>query len=366
MLAIAIVTLIAAGGSFFCSLMEAAFYSIPPSKIEELKRAGHKGGIRLARLRADVDKPIAAILTLNTFANSAGAAFAGYLVGNLYGNVMVGVYSVVFTLIVLYLSEIIPKTLGVTYANRLAPMLSGPIVLMVRVFYFPFIIAARQVTHFIRKGGGDPDAPSEQQILALAEMGAEMGTLLEEEARWAMNALRLNDVTARDLMTPRTVVYLLPADLPLSEVKARSDHWSHSRLPVVKNNDPDTVEGIVYRRDVFDELVRLDEESHGVKTIRDLMHPAIFVPDKLSGNELLKRFLEERQELLIVANEYGGMEGVVSIEDVLEHILGEEIVDRHDKHVDMQQFAREVAARRQQRVQLRRRRRDEAGGKQDG
>ena len=350
MLMIAIVTLLAAGGSFFCSLMEAAFYSIPPSKIEELRVSGDTGGERLARLRQDVDRPIAAILTLNTFANSAGASFAGFLVGNAYGDFWVGIYAFVFTGIILYISEIVPKTLGVTYADRLAPKLALPIEIFVSVFYIPFIWAAEFLTRIIRKGHEGDNAPSEQEILAQTEMGARSGTILPDEAQWAANALRLDDIVARDLMTPRVVVYVLPADLPLSQVKSHSEHWTFSRLPVVMNNDPDQVEGVVYRRDVFDELVKSKPEELEGRTLRDLMHGAHFVPDKTPCNELLRKFIDERQHLMIVANEYGGMEGVISLEDVLEYILGEEIVDQHDPHDDMQEYAKKTAERRRRRV----------------
>ena len=346
MMLIVLVTLVSAGLSFLCSLMEAAFYSIPPSKLEELRRAGDKGAERLARMREKVDRPIAAILTLNTFANSAGASIAGFLVGREFGDVWVGIYAFIFTGIILYLSEIVPKTLGVTHAERLAPRLAAPIELIARITYKPFIWAAEFITSQIRKGRSGEGVPSEQEILGMAEMGARAGVIHKEEAQLVANVLRLDSKVARDLMTPRVVVYVLPTDLPLTHVKAHSEHWTHSRLPVVKNNDPDQVEGIVHRRDVFDELVTKSPEQLAGRTLRDLMHPAVFVPDKIPCNELLRMFIRERQHLMVVTNEYGGMEGVIALEDVLEFILGEEIVDPHDKHVDMQQHAKELASRR--------------------
>lgn len=349
MLAIVLVTFIAALTSFFCSIMEAALYSIPPAKVEELRQAGDKGGARLHRLREHVDRPIAAILTLNTIANTIGAAFAGGLVASLYGSFWSGVYGAIFTLIVLFLSEIIPKTLGVTYSHRLAPMLSGPMSFLIVVFY-PFIAASQVITRALRRQEPGSKAPSEEEILAMAEMGAREGTLLPDEARWAVNALRLNDVPARELMTPRTVVYMLPADLPLSEVSRKRAHWSFSRLPIVENNDPDRVAGIIHRREVFDRLIDLSPEEAARTTLRDLMHPALFVSEGMACNELLKVFIEKRQQLLIVTNEFGGMEGVISIEDVLEFIVGEEIVDPHDRHDDMQAVARLKAERRLRRV----------------
>ncbi|MEQ8820569.1 MAG: hemolysin family protein [Sumerlaeia bacterium] len=346
MLAVVIVTVVSAIISFLCSLMEAALYSIPPSRIEEMRSQGRAAGIRLSKLRENVDEPISAILTLNTVANSLGATLAGSLVGKIYGNLSAGLYGVLFTLIVLFFSEIIPKTLGVTYSQQVAPMMSGPLVFLIRALY-PFVWLCRFVTKSIRKraaAGGD--APSEREIQALAEMGAKAGTIYEDEARWATNALRLDQITARDIMTPRTVVYMLPADLPLNQVGAHSEHWTFSRLPLVKDDNPDNVVGIVHRRDVFDKLALAPKKSLETTTLNDLAQPARFVPDSIRGHELLRNFLKERQHLLIVSNEYGGMEGVVSLEDVLEFILGEEIVDAHDQYEDMQELARAQARQR--------------------
>ncbi len=348
--AIVVITIVSAGTSFLCSLMEAALYSITRAKIEELRAAGSKGGERLAKLRANVDEPIAAILTLNTIANSAGAAFAGALVGMTFTEhaaAATAVYSVFFVLLVLYVAEIVPKTLGVTHADRLAPLMSLPLLWIIRVAK-PFVVTGQLITRIIRRNHMKEEhhAPSENEILAMAEMGARAGTILPDEARWAVNALRLNDVTARELMTPRTVVYMLPADMPLSEVTVRSEHWLHSRLPLVQNNNPDQVEGIVHRRDVFDRLAGKTPGDLAGQTLRDLMQPPVFAPETIRCNDLLRRFIETRQHLLIVTNEFGGMEGVISLEDVLEYILGEEIVDAHDKHADMQEYAREVARKK--------------------
>jgi CBS domain containing-hemolysin-like protein len=346
MIAIVVVTLIAAGLSFLCSLMEAAFYSIPPSKIEELRRKGSRNGERLARLRENVDEPISAILTLNTFANTLGASVAGALVAAQFPTFepAAAIYGIIFTIIILYISEIIPKTIGVIYAPVIAPRMSRLLVWLIIIF-LPFVrpasLSRSRFRSALRKRHGQ--APTEQEILALAQMGAEAGTILPDEARWAMNALRLNDVRVKDLRTPRNAVFTLPADLPLNMVSKQSKHWTFSRLPIVNNNNPDEVEGIVHRREVFDELVSRTPEELATRTLRDLSRPAVFVPDSTRCNELLRKFLDNRQQLIIVTDEYGGMEGVIALEDVLEFILGEEIIDPHDKYADMQEYARVLA-----------------------
>jgi CBS domain containing-hemolysin-like protein len=344
--AIAVVTFAAAFVSFFCSLMEASLYSISSGRIEELRKAGHRGGIRLARLREHIDEPIAAILTLNTIANTVGATVAGSLVGAYYGEVWVGVYSAFFTLVILFFSEIIPKTAGVVYAERVAPLVSLPIVWMIRALY-PLVKLCQKTTAMIRRQkGAGAAAPREEEILAMAEMGVRAGTLLKEEVRWAVNAMRLNDIVVRELMTPRTVLEVFSADMPLSEVKAHPEKWHYSRIPLIRNHNPDQVVGIVNRRDVFDRIATLSDEELARLTLKDLMHPAAFVPDLMKGNEVLKRFLKERLHLAVVTDEYGGVEGVLTLEDVLEFILGEEILDSYDKHADMQELARTRARQR--------------------
>jgi len=354
-LAIVVVTVLAASLSFLCSLMEAAFYSIPPSKIEEMRRKGDRNGVRLAKLRENVDEPISAILTLNTFANTLGAAVAGAMVAAQFPRfeAAAAIYGVIFTIIILYIAEIIPKTIGVTYSHRVAPSMSRFLVWLIIIF-LPFVRISQQITKRFRQvEEKHPHAPTEQEILALAQMGAEAGTILPDEARWAMNALRLNDVRAKDLRTPRNAVFTLPADLPLSMISKQSRHWTFSRLPIVNNNNPDEVEGIVHRREVFDELVSRKPEELARKTLRDLAKPAVFVPDSTRCNELLRKFLDNRQQLIIVTDEYGGMEGVISLEDVLEFLLGEEIIDPHDKYADMQEYARLLARRRMEKLQQR-------------
>ncbi|MBN1477646.1 HlyC/CorC family transporter [Candidatus Sumerlaeota bacterium] len=326
--------------SFLCSLFEAALYSIPPSRVEALRSRGHPAGRRLAALRADIDRPIAAILILNTIANSAGAVLAGALVGQHFGSQFLGIFTAALTFAILFLSEIIPKTLGAAYAPAIAPRIAMPLSVLVTVLS-PLVWLCRGVTRILRRGHG-PHVASEEDILAMAMHGAKHGELLPEEARWVGNAMRLNDRTARDLMTPRTVVYSLPADLPLAMIEAHSAHWTHSRLPLVRDDQPDQVEGIVFRRDVFDRLA--SDQTEG--TLRDLMGPALFVPETMPANLLLQTFIRARQHLAVVVDEFGGMEGVVTLEDVLEELLGEEIVDEHDVHVDMQEHARREARRR--------------------
>jgi CBS domain containing-hemolysin-like protein len=338
---------ITASISFLCSLMEAALYSVPTSRIKTLIQQDVPGATLLLRLREKVDEPISAILTFNTIANTVGGIVVGALVAAEYGagSPMVAVFAALFTMLILFFSEILPKTLGVTYADLIAPRVAVIIQLLIVVLY-PMVRMSNYVTARIRSAGEEKATVSEQDIVEMARIGVEEGSLIPEEAVWIRNALRLNEKTAHELMTPRTVVYRLPSELPLTMVTAHSEHWTHSRLPLCKDNDPDRVVGIVYRREVFDALLnKSDEEIESMK-LSELAHPAEFIPETMKGNEILRRFLEGRTHLFIVANEHGGMEGVITLEDVLEDLLGAEIVDHHDLHVDMQEYARALARKR--------------------
>jgi len=338
---------ISSGVSFLCSLMEAALYSVPASRAQMLAQKKVPGAELLVQLREKIDEPISAILTFNTIANTVGGIVVGALVANRFGaeSPWVGVFAVGFTLLILFFSEILPKTLGVIFGEQIAPRVAIIIKGLIITLY-PMVKLSNYVTKRIRAAGEEKATVSEQDIVDLARIGVEEGALIPEEEVWIRNALRLNEKTAHELMTPRTVVYRLPSELPLTMVTAHSEHWTHSRLPLCRDNDPDRVVGMVYRREVFDALLNLSDEEIEKTTLAALSHPAEFIPETMRGNEILRRFLEGRTHLFIVTNEHGGMEGVVTLEDVLEDLLGAEIVDHHDQHVDMQEYARALARKR--------------------
>lgn len=340
MLPIAILTLSSLSISFFCSLLEACIYSVSRSHIESLRRAGKPSGRRLLRIRANIDEAIAAILILNTVANSAGAAWAGALVKERFGDISfvvpaVLIYAAFFTTSILFFSEIIPKSLGVKFANRIAPALAAPLLAMIWIFK-PVVLVCVAVT---RLWGQDMSLhhTTEEDIINLVALGQRSGQITADEARWISNALRLNDVTAYDLMTPNSVVARTPASLPLSKTSVDAQHWLFSRLPVCEDDNPDTIIGVVYRSKVFEAMARDRFEL----TMRDLMEPPIFVHEDTLAHELLDMFLNKRRHLFCVRDSADGFLGVVTLEDVMECLLGEEIVDESDIHVDMQEVAKQ-------------------------
>lgn len=334
MFAIVIITAISLIGSFFCSLMEAAIYSISRSRIESLKREGDPGGIRLARLREKIDEPIAAILTLNTAVNVLGASIAGSLVARYYGDTWLGIFSGIFTGGVLIFSEIIPKSLGVTYANSLAPRLSVIIEFLIKILW-PFV----KMSVFITKLWGKNshlNFPTEDDLKSLTELTHKGGSILPEEAEIVTNALRLDDMTVGEIMTPKSVVLEMPVTTILAGIDLDSEFWHYSRVPVHTDGDPDNVVGVALRSDVSKALL----SGEGEKTLRNIMVAPDNVSDDMYLNELLKRFIITRRHLFCVRNEKDEYIGIVTLEDIIESLIGEEIVDELDIHEDMQELAK--------------------------
>ncbi len=334
MYAIAIITGISLLGSFFCSLMEAAIYSIPRSRIESLKREGDPGGIRLARLRDNIDQPIAAILTLNTAVNVIGASIAGSLVARYYGDTWLGVFSGLFTGGVLIFSEIIPKSLGVTYANALAPRLSILIDFLIKILW-PFVKLSVFITSLWGKNS-HLNFPTEDDLKSLAELTHHGGGILPEEAEIVTNALRLDELRVKEIYTPKSVVMEMPDSTILGNIDLDSDYWHYSRIPVYTEGQPDNIVGVALRSDVYMALMR----GEGNKTLRSVMIPPDIVPEDMHLNELLKRFILTRRHLFCVKNSKDEYMGIVTLEDIIESLIGEEIVDELDIHEDMQELAK--------------------------
>ncbi len=328
---------LATGVSMFCSVSEAALYSVPWSVIERLRKANSKSGHRLYALRMNIDEPIAAILTLNTVAHTAGAAIAGAAADKLFGSENLLYFTLVFTVIILVFSEILPKTIGVQYTRTLAPLLARPMGGLVWLLR-PAIWVLGWVSRLCEPKSAGPSA-TEEDITALAALSRRSGVLKPYEEESIRNILQLDVKVVREIMTPRTVVSSLPSSMTVAEAREDTHCWAHSRVPVY-DEDPEDIVGIVFRRDVL-EAAAEDLED---RRLMDLMKPVLFVLDTLTLDRLLGKFLGSRTHLCVVLDEYGGLSGVVTLEDVLEEILGKEIVDETDEVTDMRELARQRRA----------------------
>ena len=341
MLELVLAVTVAIAVSFLCSLLEAAFYSIPPSLIEKLKREDKRQGELLQALRQDVEKPITAILTLNTAAAVAGSAVAGAAAVHVFGEDSLALFTAGFTLLILLLGEIVPKTIGVAHARALAPWLSRPLTAMVWLC-MPIIWMLSRLIRIIGRKQKGPEA-DEDDIRAVVSLTRQAGVLKPYEESAIRNILALDMKRVGDIMTPRTVVFSLPASMTVDEAMEQGRRWAHTRVPVYQGENAEDILGVVYRRQVF-EAAAADQ---GGKRLSELMKPARYVPESLTLDKLLRQLLESRVHLFIVLDEYGGMAGVGTLEDVLEEMLGSEIVDETDQVVDMRELARR---RRSERV----------------
>jgi CBS domain containing-hemolysin-like protein len=333
---------IALGVSFLCSILEAVLLSMTPSHVARLEHERPATGRRLRRLKAHIDRPLAAILSLNTIAHTVGAAGVGAEAQRLWGSGVLAITSAVLTLLILFLSEIIPKTLGAMFWSRLTGFVATvlpPLIVVLR----PLVWLSEILTRFMKRGH-TAERLSRQEFAALARLGAEQGVFDSSEMRVLKGLLRFRSLTASDVMTPRMVVHSLDESTTVGNAIADRQSMVFSRIPLWQGS-PDHVTGYVLKDQLLLEAARDRPET----PIRELSRPALFVPETLSLPALFERLLDKREHIAMVVDEHGGLDGVVTMEDVVETLLGLEIVDETDSVEDMRAMARakwEVRAER--------------------
>lgn len=339
MLELVITVVLVVGVSSLCSTTEAMLYSLSWTYIEKLKADGKKVGTLLYDMRTNVDRPISAILTLNTVANTAGATIAGALAASVLGTENLIYFSIVITVLILIFGEILPKTIGVIYSNAISPFLAYFLQFII-VVLFPVTYFLSLLTRLVTPKTVAPTA-TEDDIKILASISRKSGTINDYEESAISNVLTLDKKRVSDVMTPRTVVFSLPMSLKLTEAYNHEGFWSFSRIPVYAGDNEDLV-GIVQRR----EIERAIRNGRSEETLEKLMQPIHFVLESQSLDQVLHNFLDLHQHLFAVLDEYGGLAGVISLEDILEELLGREIVDESDITDDM----RELAQKRREQV----------------
>ncbi len=322
--------------SALCSLLESVLYS---TRLITLEAAVHSGVVKakqMKRLKAEVDKPLAAILIFNTVANTAGAALAGWAAGQVWGAGSLWAFSIFFTMAILFFSEIIPKTVGAVYWRILWRGSVAPLQVMV-ILVRPLIWLTQLVTRIITRGKAKTPNISEEEILAAAKMGASAGQISKMEHELIHNIIGLEQVRAGDIMTPRTVLVTARADMPLKQARQEARAWSHTRVPLVADG-PEDVVGYVIKDEVLS--VAADDSA---ATLAKLAKRVRFVPPSANALDLLQSFLVRREHLCLVVDEYGGIMGIITLEDVLESLVGSEIVDEHETVADLAELARHRA-----------------------
>ncbi len=320
--------------SALCSFCEAILYAVPLSHIEMLAQQGKPSGILLKKLRSNIHRPIVAILTLNTIANTMGASVAGASATGVFGQENLVWFTTVFTFSILLFSEILPKTVGVAYAKNLAPLIAFPVRWLVFALS-PLIWLSQAVTGLIPKSGQEALATAEE-VRAIAMLSRKSGGIDPQQEKVITNILELRQKTVRQVMTPRTVTFLLSEHMTVAEAHEMEDKWSrHSRVPVY-DTDSDDIVGIVLRKDVMMHLAAGDLDLK----LTAIMQPVHFVPEAAPLNKVLLDFFERHQHLFVVVDEYGSVTGVISMEDIIEEIVGLEIVDETDQASSMREYAR--------------------------
>lgn len=326
--------------SFLCSVAEAVLLSITPSYIAGLREEQPKLAALLKRLKQDnVDESLAAILTLNTIAHTVGAIGAGAKATVVFGSVWFGLFSAVMTLMILFLSEIIPKTLGAVFW----PKLAGATAIFVRgliMALYPLIKVSERLTRLIARRKS-VHVFSRKELIAMARIGEQTGQIDEDESRIIRNLLRFKSLKAVDIMTPRTVILALRQDMTVTEALDANAHSPFSRLPLYRR-DLDDITGFILK----DDMLLSKAQNKGEVTLETLKREIKAVIGATPLSDLLEFLLDHRQHIVLVIDEYGGTEGLVTLEDVVETLLGMEIVDEADETEDMQALARQKWAKR--------------------
>ncbi|WP_345859425.1 hemolysin family protein [Shewanella algae] len=337
MLTLIVIVLIAIGVSFLCSVFEAVLLSVTPSYIASLRQSNPDAAERLQKQKDNVESPLVAILTLNTIAHTVGAAVAGAQAAKVFGDEMLGVFSGVLTFLILFFSEIIPKTIGANYWRAMAPSVSVALVWMERIT-LPLIWMSNKVTRLL--GKGDSGQYIRQEMSAMAKIGHESGELDEQESKILTQMLSVKEMPVTAIMTPRTVMFTLPAALTQHEFVSQHINKPFTRVPIF-DKDHDDIIGYVNRTDVL-----LSERDTPDAPLGNLKRNLVIVPETARILPLFELMIKRNAQIAMVVDEYGSGQGLVTLEDIIESLLGLEIVDINDPATDMQQLARRLWKRR--------------------
>ncbi|SEJ06238.1 Hemolysin, contains CBS domains [Cyclobacterium xiamenense] len=323
---------LAIGVSFVCSALEASLLSITPSYIESLKQAGKTYGTELEKLKSNVDRPLAAILSYNTIAHTVGAAGVGAQATKLFGEAYFGVISAVLTLAILVLSEIFPKSLGATYWKQLAPFIGKMLNFMILSIY-PLVKMSEWMTRFFKNE--EENKTTREEVAALANMATRDGVFEENESKIIYNLIRFRSIFVYHVMTPRTVTVALEENTSLKDFLLDTSIKKFSRIPIYEERI-DQVTGYILKYDVLEKLA---QDQFGY-VLKDLKRKILVVQTDDPIPEVLEILMQAREHLAMVTDEYGGLAGIVTMEDILETLLGLEIQDETDGVSDMQELAR--------------------------
>jgi len=319
--------------SFLCSLLEAVILSVTPAYVAVAVQNKKRSGLLLQHLRNNLDRPLSAILTLNTISHTLGSSAIAFKVQQLYGEEIVTLSSFILTFLILILSEVLPKSIGSSYWKFLAPVAAYLIQAMIFVLY-PLV----SFSEFVGKLVGKPEIQqvTREEMIMTAELSATEGSIKTKESTMIKNLLMMDKIYVSDIMTPRSVFFALEADMTVDEVVNKYVPLRFSRIPVYRDS-LDNIIGITHRY----KILEASSDDQHTKKVSDLATPIATVSERLTVAQVLDFFIREKEHLALAIDEYGVMTGLVTLEDAVETLLGVEIVDEFDNIEDMRKYALE-------------------------
>ncbi|MFW5663905.1 MAG: CNNM domain-containing protein [bacterium] len=331
--------------SFVCSIMEAVLLSTPQSFLIVKRESGQVWARSFIDMKYNIDKPLSAILTLNTMAHTIGAAGVGAQAVKVFGEAYFGLVSAILTILILVITEIIPKTIGARFWKKLSKLTYYTIKTMLVITY-PLVVISSVIMRAF-SGNTSEGTTSREEIAALASIGMHEGLFTEKENKIIQNILKLKIIKVNEIMTPRVVMASADENLHLDEFLKNKDYLRFSRIPVYAE-DEENITGYVFRQEVFENLA---EDNFSLK-LKDIKRKIVIVPDSMALFSLWEKLLLKKEHIALIVDEYGGIDGIVTMEDVIETLLGLEIVDEKDTITDMQKYARERWEKRQVKYNL--------------
>ena len=318
--------------SFLCSIMEAVLLSVPISYLKSIVENGNKSAISMIKLKEDIDKPLSAILSLNTVAHTVGAAGVGAQATIVFGDAYFGIVSAALNFLILVFTEIIPKTLGANYSKELVGVISKLINVSI-ILTYPLVIISSLLTRLLARSKIELTT-SREEISALASIGTQEGIFADKENKIIQNLIKLKSIKVSEIMTPRVVVVIANEEMTLQEFLKNKEFLHFSRIPIYQTNK-DNISGYVLRTVVFEKLA----EDQFDLNLKDIKREIITFPKSTTLFKAWDEMLAKREHISLVIDNYGGMDGITTLEDIIESLLGFEIIDEKDKVDNMQKYA---------------------------
>ncbi|WP_373492747.1 CNNM domain-containing protein [Aquiflexum sp.] len=331
--------------SFLCSIMEAVLLSTPLSYLKSRLENGDQSAKTMLKHKEDIDKPLSAILSLNTVAHTVGAAGVGAQATIVFGEAYFGIVSAILTILILVLTEIIPKTLGANYSKELVGITAKIITGMIFITY-PLVLGSSYLTQLLARKESELTT-SREEVSALASIGTEEGIFAEKENKIIQNLIKLKNIKVSEIMTPRVVVVTANEEMTLKKFLENKEFLHFSRIPIYQTNK-DSITGYIFRAMVFEKLA---EDQIDLK-LKDIKREILTFRKSTTLFNAWDEMLTKREHISLITDEYGGMDGITTLEDIIESLLGFEIIDEKDKIDDMQQYALERWKEKQKKYDL--------------